>query len=230
MELLFRKAVGLEDQAQGSQDQHIHDMNGHRPGRFRTEPICILTEHIRALQNEIVNTDVPVIRERFAEVVKLHSRSYPEVATLRDAFLRLAERLSQVAWMDSRGILAYSSVFTENNAVHLDHVAPTADLMAASLKLHLAIARELSSIIERGFAVTNFNTIDPEYNHLLQSLNDLEDDLQSLAHLKLNILFPRVSGMVLRTENTQSDTASSDPRYLHELKEDQYSHPIEKTL
>ena len=165
-------------------------------------PLDVLVNHVQNAQKNLGYEQIPYIREQFALVNERYRKIHPEIMGVSGFFMDVADNLNIELAKDEEYFFPYIRELVEchyeNRQVSVPQFSSIGSVRQLSLLNHNTILKSLETIIEMTFTFNKFKLVDADHNKLVTSLNALEDDLQSIVHLKFDILFQRAIEM----ENT----------------------------
>jgi iron-sulfur cluster repair protein YtfE (RIC family) len=190
------------------------DSTGKPVGNFLYWPLEVLTGHIRSGQERLIRSSLPDIEALFTTVCGLHRKFHPEITAVHDLYREAARELERITELDRASIFPYiiqlAQCHHDNSEVTVPPFSSLSQILGQSRAAYAENCRTLETVIDMTFTFNKFTSVNSAHNALVQSLNALDDDLHSLAHLKFGILFSRAIEM----EKTVARAACPQPTYL----------------
>jgi iron-sulfur cluster repair protein YtfE (RIC family) len=165
-------------------------------------PLEVLTGYIRSRQKRLIEEQLPAVTAQLNVVCEKYRTIHPEIAGLSNFFSDVTGDLRRELLTDEQLYFPYICDLVDchhrNTQVLVPCFSSIGNVMHLSHINHQVIHRSLETIIDMTFTFNKFTQVDASHKSLVNSLNTLEDDVQSLIHIKFNILFQRASEL----ENT----------------------------
>jgi regulator of cell morphogenesis and NO signaling len=162
-------------------------------------PLEVLTGYLQTSQDRLLATQLPFISEQFSFICDKHRKTHPEIVGLSDFFADVTDDLRREMSKDAELYFPYIHHLAECHHCMLPLPVPEFSSISSVVHLthanHNSVLKSLGTIIEMSFTFNKFTQVDSAYNLLVSSLNELEDDLQTLIHLKFDILYKRAVEM-----------------------------------
>jgi len=158
-----------------------------------------LIDHIVKTHHKFTQEEILRLKALLEKVCSVHGPNHPELLTIRDTFLGLAQELT-LHMMKEENVLFPYIVGVEKAVVQNGPVLPAPfgtvqNPVRMMMQEHDGAAEALREIREAShdFTVPKDGCIS--YQSLYQALPSLEADLHQHIHLENNILFPRAIEM-----------------------------------
>ena len=168
-------------------------------GEWTEAPFAALTAHIVNRHHEFVRKESPRLTALLQKVATRHGKAHPELATIKDLFVAMAQELSIHMLKEEQVLFPYLN--SMDTAIRNGKPAPPAFFGS----VRNPIAHMLADHDDAGALLGKMSTLSsryqapadacPSYTALYHGLEEFERDLHQHVHLENNILFPRALEM-----------------------------------
>jgi regulator of cell morphogenesis and NO signaling len=163
--------------------------------RWKDAKLRDLAAHIVEQHHAYVRREAPRLEALGTKVVEKHGERHPELSSIRDLFLALAQELSAHMIKEENLLFPYISKM-ESSAFAREPLSP-----AFFGSVQNPIARMLAEHEDSGVLLAQIRKLSedyhapqdacPSYRALYSGLEEFERDLHRHIHLENNLLFPR---------------------------------------
>jgi regulator of cell morphogenesis and NO signaling len=162
---------------------------------WMTEPLAILTQHIRETHHRYVRESLPRLRKLLAKMNEKHGANHPEIAQIEAIFSELGRELTMHMQKEEMILFPYIEALERSRKEDEPLETPFFQTVQNPIRTMIHDHDAAGEALRRMRGLSREYTAPPEaclsYQELYRSLEVFEKDLHTHVHLENNILFPR---------------------------------------